>query len=155
MNNVYTFVRNKIWLRQCTSVYHAPRSLNIIRYLRLYKMWNSTSLRWTSTLFDICMCLYNAYTRCNNAINRVRWRYNLEMRSRVISQALACMGYNYTQLFTLIYLLFHPPVNQFPREVLPHLPQYYDRHYFYPYVNYCLVHLFIQPLFILYICRHQ
>ena len=141
MNNVYTFVRNKVWLPQWTWVYHAPRSLNIIRYLRLYKMWNSTLLRWTSTLFDIRMCLYNVFTRYNNAINRVRWRCNLGMRPCVISQALACKGYNYTQLFTLIYLPIYPPVNKFPRKVFPHFPQYYYTNYFKPYGKYCYYHV--------------
>ena len=105
-------------------------------------MWTSTSLRWTSTLFDIRMCLYNAFTRCNNATNRVRWRYNMEMRPRVISQALACMGYNYTQLFMLIYLPIYPPVNCLPRKVLPYLPHHYDCHYFYPYINYFYYHVY-------------
>jgi len=76
---------------------------------------------WRPTLFDICMCLYNAFTRCNNAIDRTMWRYNLEMRPRVISQAITCNVYDYTQLFTTI-IPIHPPVNQFPPNELPCLP---------------------------------
>jgi hypothetical protein len=118
---------------------------------------------WRSTLFDICMCLYNAFTRCNNAINRVRWRYNLEMRPCVISQALACVVYsstsivyNYTQLFihfpiqiraftfallVFSHMPFHPPINEHPCKVFPHLPHYYYPNYFKPYCKYCLYHI--------------
>ena len=42
------------------------------------------------------MCLYNVFTRYNNAIDETMWRRNLEMRSRVISQALACQVYSST-----------------------------------------------------------
>ena len=108
---------------------------------------------WRSTLFDICMCLYNAFTRCNNAIDRVRWRYNLEMRPCVISQALACVVYsstsivyNYTQLFTLIYLPIYPPINEFPREVFPHFPRNDYPNYFKPYSKYCCYHVYTYSL---------
>ena len=116
---------------------------------------------WRSTLFDICMCLYNALTRCNNAIDRIRWRYNLEMRPCVISQALACMGYNYTQLFihfpiqiwafTFPILVFlnvpsHPPINEPPREMFPHFPHYYYTNYFKPYINYFYYHVYTYSL---------
>ena len=67
-------------------------------------MWNSTLLRWTSTLFDICMCLYNVFTRYNNAISETRWRCKMRVRSRVISQALACQVYSSTLPATYIYL---------------------------------------------------
>ena len=119
-------------------------------------MWTSTSLRWTSTLFDICMCLYNAFTRCNNAIDRVRWRYNLGMRPCVISQALACKGYNYTQLFihfpiqirTFTFSILvslnvpiHPPIDHLPCKVFPHFPHNDYSYYFKPYCKYCLYHI--------------
>ena len=50
------------------------------------------------------MCLYNVFTRYNNAIDVTRWRCNLGMRSRVISQALACQVYSSTLPATYIYL---------------------------------------------------
>jgi len=107
--------------------------------------------RWRPTLFDICMCLYNAFTRCNNAIDRAMWRCNTQWRPCVISQAIACNVYDYTQLFihfpiqirafTFPILVFlnvpiHPPSNEPPPEMFPHFPHCYDHHYFYPYVNY-------------------